>query len=119
MPLFIFPLTFVNSAITVNHNTKTLSLQILKTAFIHAVFETFDAEIFIFSKLSEVEKVREHFVLCCTIDLFLQISWLELDQIVLLWLRNAFYVPFCLIWLLGENAIILVTYPNYTPFLSG
>jgi len=97
VPLFIFPLTFVNSAITVNHNTKTLSLQILKTAFIHAVFETFDAEIFIFSKLSEVEKVREHFVLCCTIDLFLQIYWLELDQIVLLWLRNAFYVPFCLI----------------------
>jgi len=49
IPLFILPLSFKNSAITINQNAKTLSLPILKTAFVQAVFVTFDAEVFLFS----------------------------------------------------------------------
>ena len=49
IPLFILPLSFKNSAITVNQNAKTLSLPILKTAFVQAVLVTFNAEVFLFS----------------------------------------------------------------------
>jgi len=57
VPLFIFPLSFKNSAISVNQNTKTLSLTILKTAFVQAFFVTFDAKVFLFCELTEVKKV--------------------------------------------------------------